>query len=241
MAGINAKDLSLHYQIAGHRGAKFSGASAPKNLVKVGKKSYILALDNLSFSICDGERVGLVGLNGSGKSTLLRVLGGIYAPTGGVLHVEGRVSSMFNINLGVQPEATGRENIIIRGLIKGWRYHEIEARMDGIIEFSELKDFIDLPLRTYSDGMRMRLLFAIATSFAPEILLLDEWIGAGDSNFQAKAARRMNDLVGKAGIVVIASHNQGLLKRICDKAIWLDQGKIRAFGEIDDVFEKMKA
>ena len=148
---------------------------------------------------------------------------------------------MFNLNLGVQPEATGRENVIIRGLVKGWRYSEIEARMGEIIDFSELKDFIDFPLRTYSEGMRMRLMFAIATSFSPEILLLDEWIGAGDAKFQAKAAARMNGLVDTAGIVVIASHNRALLRRVCDLAIWLDEGVVCAYGEVDEVLAKMDA
>jgi len=239
MANIEANQLSLHYRISGHKGAKFSGAKAPQNLVELDNKQYILALNKLNFSIKTGERVGLVGRNGSGKSTLLRVLGGLYSPTGGTLKVEGKTSSMFNINLGVQSDATGRENVIIRGLIKGWRRAEIDDRMEEIIAFSELKDFIDLPLRTYSDGMRMRLLFAIATSFSPEILLLDEWIGAGDAKFQAKAATRMNELVGQAGIVVIASHNKAILNRVCTHAIWLDQGIMREFGEIGDVFEKM--
>ncbi len=231
--------MSLHYRVSGHGGTKFSGASTPSNLIQLGRKKYILALNKLNFSIQNGQRVGLIGRNGSGKSTLLRVLGGIYTPTAGQLSVSGNVSSMFNMNLGVQPDASGRENIVIRGLIKGWRRSEIEVRMNEIIDFSELNDFIDLPLRTYSDGMKMRLLFAIATSFSPEILLLDEWIGAGDTSFQTKAANRMNNLVDKAGIVVIASHNRNLLKRVCTRAVWLDQGKMRAFGEIEDVFQKM--
>ncbi len=239
MAEITADCLSLHYKISGRMTGRFSGASAPSNLLQVGRQQFILALKTLSFSIKNGERVGLVGRNGSGKSTLLRVLGGIYPPTEGVLQVQGQVSSMFNLSLGIQPDASGRDNIMIRGLIKGWSHSDIEAHMDDIIEFSELTNFIDLPLRTYSTGMRMRLLFAIATSFSPDVLLLDEWIGAGDSNFQSKAATRMNTLVKNAGIVVIASHNRSLIKRVCDRAIWLDGGEMKAFGEIDEVFDKM--
>lgn len=239
MPKISAKNISLHYRIASHRGTKFSGPTAPSNLVQLGSKRYILALDSLNFEIKKGQRVGLVGKNGSGKSTLLKVLGGIYAPTSGSVETEGRLSSMFNINLGVQPDATGRENVIIRGLVKGWKRHEIDARMDEIIAFSELREFIDLPIRTYSDGMRMRLLFAIATSFSPEILLLDEWIGAGDTKFQEKAAIRMQQLVDKAGITVIASHNRALLSRVCNLAIWLHNGQMRAYGEIQEVFNRM--
>ena len=239
MANIVANNLSLHYRLSGQGRAKLSGATAPKNLIEIGRKKYILALKELNFKIENGQRVGLVGRNGSGKSTLLRVLGGVYPPTGGSLSVSGQVSSMFNLSLGVQAEASGRDNIIIRGLVKGWRRSEIEDHMDEIIDFSELRDFIDLPLRTYSDGMRMRLLFAIATSFSPEVLLLDEWIGAGDSSFQAKAAERMGAMVDKAGIVVIASHSRALLLRVCDRAIWLDQGVLRAYGDIEDVFAAM--
>ena len=129
MVEIEARRLSLQYNISGRGRGKFSGASSPKNFVQVGDRKFILALNELSFSIKNGQRVGLVGRNGSGKSTLLRVLAGIYTPTQGELRVRGRISSMFNLNLGVQPEATGRENVIIRGLVKGWRYSEIEARI----------------------------------------------------------------------------------------------------------------
>lgn len=215
--------------------------SQPKNLTWVGKKKYILALDRISFDVSDGQRVGLVGSNGCGKSTLLRVLGGLYAPTGGILETKGTVSSLFNLNLGVQADASGLENIFIRGIVKGWSYRQVRAKVDEIIEFAELEDVIDLPLRTYSDGMRMRLLFAIATAFSPEILLLDEWIGAGDSRFQEKAAKRMNSLVENAGVTVMASHNRTLIKNVCDVAIWLDAGRIGAIGQVDDVYQTMDA
>lgn len=218
-----------------------SGMPDPANLVEVGNKRYILALRSLSFDIHQGSRVGLIGRNGSGKSTLLRVLGGIYMPTSGHLKVSGHISSLFNINLGVQPDASGRENILIRGLVKGWTYREIKERTPEIVAFSDLADFIDMPMRTYSDGMRMRLLFAIATTFSPEILLLDEWIGAGDTNFQKKASARMNSLVDEAGITVIASHNRNLLRSVCDSAMWLDKGIVRAFGAVEDVYREFDA
>lgn len=241
MAKIEASNVSILYPVTSGPGTKMSGATAPTNLVKVGNRNYITALNNLSFTINRGERVGLVGRNGSGKSTLLRVLGGIYTPSSGMLRTVGKVSALFNINLGVQTDYTGRDNILIRGLIKGWTREQIAEKTPEIIEFSGLADFIDLPLRTYSDGMRMRLIFAIATSFSPEILLLDEWIGAGDANFQKKAATRMNRLVDKAGITVIASHNRNLLRNVCDIGIWLDQGSIKAYGPIDEVYKKMDA
>jgi ABC-type polysaccharide/polyol phosphate transport system ATPase subunit len=241
VAEIITESLSVHYPLTGTPGNALSGPSSPGNIITVGRKRYILALRNLNLHIRQGERVGIVGSNGSGKSTLLRVLGGIYPPTAGSLVADGTVSSLFNLNLGVQADATGRENIVIRGLLKGLRRQQINARMQDIIEFAELEDVIDLPLRTYSAGMRMRLLFAIATSFSPEILLLDEWIGAGDSNFQKKAAERMNTLVSQAGITVIASHSRGLLRKVCDLGLWLDAGRVRAFGPIEEVFAKMDA
>ena len=152
---------------------------------------------------------------------------------------QGRISSLFNINLGTHAEVSGRDNIVIRGLIKGWSNRKIKELLPNIIEFSELGDFIDLPLRTYSDGMRMRLLFAIATAFSPEILLLDEWIGAGDAKFQRKAAKRMQGLVKDSGITVLASHNRKLVLDVCDFGIWLHEGKIRASGEITQVYNEM--
>ena len=239
MASIEATDLNVYFPVSDIRAGRRQAAAGPHNLVHVRAKPYILGLKDVSISISKGERVGIVGRNGSGKSTLLRVLGGIYSPTSGHLDVNGKVSSLFNINLGIQPDSTGRQNIVLRGLVKGWSHREIRENMDDIVSFSGLEEFIDLPIRTYSDGMRMRLLFAIATSLAPEILLLDEWIGAGDSNFQEKAAERMNGLVDKAGITVIASHNRGLLQRVCDRALWLDGGVVRADGPIADVFELM--
>jgi ABC-type polysaccharide/polyol phosphate transport system ATPase subunit len=239
MALIKSDRISLYFPIS--RQSKFSSGSAPKNLIRIKSKEYIRALHDISFSLNQGQRLGIVGRNGSGKSTLLRVLGQVYSPTSGSLATEGKISSLFNLILGTQGELTGRENIVIRGLIKGLSRREIAEHEDEIVRFSELKDFIDLPMRTYSEGMRMRLLFAIATAFSPEILLLDEWIGAGDASFQKKAAARMNSLVERAGITVIASHNKSLLRNVCDTGMWLDQGVMRAFGPIDDVFAEMEA
>lgn len=216
-----------------------SSRASTGQVIKYRSSHYIEAISGATFSIKAGERVGIVGRNGSGKSTLLRVLGGIYEPTAGAIQVDGHVSSLFNINLGTQPEATGRHNILIRGLLKGMSRKEIYSKVDEIVEFSELGDFIDMPLRTYSQGMAMRLSFAVATTFSPEIILLDEWIGAGDMNFQWKAAKRMNELVAQAGITVIASHNRNLLKNICDTAIWLDGGVLKAHAPIDEVYELM--
>ncbi|WP_159588036.1 ABC transporter ATP-binding protein [Chelativorans xinjiangense] len=193
-----------------------------------GRTQYVTALDGVNFELTAGDRLGLVGANGAGKTTLLKVLYGIYAPTSGSVEVEGRVDALFNISLGFRREATGRRNIVLRGLMNGWNMDEIEARMEDVIEFSELGDFIDLPFKTYSQGMAARLAFSVATSLDPEILLMDEWIGAGDPKFQDKARDRMSELAEKAGIIVLASHNHALLKKTCNKILELENGGVKS-------------
>ena len=199
-----------------------------------GRTRFVTALDGVSFSLEPGDRLGLVGVNGAGKTTLLKVLYGIYEPTAGSVEINGRVDALFNINLGFRREATGRRNIELRGLINGWSGEEIEARMEQIIEFSELGDFIDLPFKAYSQGMAARLAFSIATSFEPEILLMDEWIGAGDPGFQEKARKRMSELAEKAHIIVLASHNHALLKKICNRFLVLERGKVQSLVNAED-------
>jgi ABC-type polysaccharide/polyol phosphate transport system ATPase subunit len=197
-----------------------------------GRTRYVTALDGISFSLQAGDRLGLVGPNGAGKTTLLKVLYGIYEPTRGTVAMEGRVDALFNISLGFRREATGRRNIELRGLINGWNKDEIDARMEEIIEFSELGDFIDMPFKSYSQGMAARLAFSIATSFKPEILLMDEWIGAGDPSFQEKARKRMAEMAERAGIIVLASHYQPLIERTCNKVLQLEKASMRYFGNM---------
>ena len=187
------------------------------------------AVENLELEIHPGEVFGFLGPNGAGKTTLLKVLYGIYEPTVGQLEVEGRIDALFNINLGFRREATGRRNIVLRGLINGWTEENIDERMNEIVEFSELGEFIDLPLKAYSQGMQTRLAFAVATCLEPEILLMDEWIGAGDSKFQQKARQRMAELADRAGIIVLASHNHCLIKQNCNKVLELDAGHVARF------------
>jgi ABC-type polysaccharide/polyol phosphate transport system ATPase subunit len=177
-----------------------------------------------------------VGSNGAGKTTLLKVLYGIYEPTTGSLEAQGRRDALFNVNLGFRSQASGRRNIVLRGLINGWSMREIQQKMDEIINFSELGDFIDMPVESYSQGMTARLAFAIATSFEPEILLMDEWIGAGDKSFQDKAKTRLEKMVTKAGIIVLASHNNSLLQRVCNRIISLEHGRITWDGEASEYF-----
>lgn len=234
MVGIRVNDVSLVYRLP----RKLSLASRDRRVGNAGGQidaphgqiRTVTALNGISFDLAPGERLGLVGPNGAGKTTLLKVLYGIYEPTGGNVVVDGRMDALFNINLGFRREATGRRNIELRGLINGWSRDEIATRMDQIIAFSELGDFIDMPFKAYSQGMAARLAFSIATSFDPEILLMDEWIGAGDPSFQEKSKARMHEMTAKASIIVIASHNHNLLKATCNKILELEKGTMKYFG-----------
>lgn len=199
-----------------------------------GRSRRVEALRDVSFTLSAGDRLGLVGHNGAGKTTLLKVLYGIYQPTAGRVSAQGRVDALFNISLGFRPEATGRRNIVLRALVNGWSNHEIEERMDAIVEFSELGDFIDLPFKAYSSGMAARLAFAVATTLEPEILLMDEWIGAGDASFRNKASQRMEEMADRAGIIVIASHSPDLIRRTCTKVLELEKGRMKALVPVDE-------
>lgn len=195
----------------------------------------VRALDHVSFDISDGDRLGLIGHNGAGKTTLLRVLGGVYAPTSGTVLLSGDVLPMFDLATGFDEESTGYENIVIRGMMSGLKRNEINALMPKIAEFSELDDYLNMPLRTYSSGMRLRLMFSIATSVTGDIVLMDEWISVGDQPFQEKAQARMLELTRDAGILVIASHSEGTIRSTCNKVLRLDHGAITGFGPVNEV------
>ncbi len=193
----------------------------------------VVALSDISLSIAAGERVGVIGRNGSGKSTLLRTIAGVYEPLVGALEVSGTVAGLFAAGLGMRPEASGYRNIELAGLVAGRSIADVREKMDEIAAFTELGEYLDMPVRTYSNGMAMRLKFACATAFTPDILLMDEWLGAGDQDFKAKARARMDDLVNQAAILVLASHNHRLVHETCDSAAWVDRGQLKAFGPSD--------
>jgi lipopolysaccharide transport system ATP-binding protein len=188
----------------------------------------VRALDNVSFDWREGDRVGLTGHNGSGKTTLLRAIAGIYEPIGGSLTVEGRIASMLSLTVGMDPEATGYENIFLRGVTMGLTRQQIVRVVDDVCEFSELGDYINMPMRTYSSGMAMRLAFAISTSVKADILLMDEWLSVGDEAFAEKSKRRLNELIGHAKILVLASHSADIIRSNCSKVIRLDHGRLVA-------------
>ena len=200
-----------------------------------GNRLTIRALDDVSIAFGHGDRVGIVGHNGAGKTTLLRVLAGVYEPVKGRVRRRGRTASL--LSLGIDEDATGYENIVTRGLLLGLPPEEVRARVPEIAAFTELGDYLAMPVHTYSSGMRFRLGFATCTSFEPEILLMDEWLGVGDRHFVEKARQRLDRFVERAGILVLASQNVGLLKRVCTKAVLLEAGKVRAAGPIDEVLE----
>lgn len=200
-----------------------------------GHASVVQALTDVTLKFDHGERVGLVGHNGAGKTTLLRILAGLYEPCMGEAIIKGHVAPLFDIYLGMDPEATGYENIFLRGLFLGMTRKEITARMDDIAAFTDLGEFLNLPIRTYSLGMRMRLAFAVSTSIKPEILLLDEGIGAGDAAFIEKAEKRLADFTAQAGIIVLASHSDGLIRKMCKTAILMNRGQIVAMGDVETI------
>lgn len=195
------------------------------------------ALDNISFTLRTGERLALVGLNGSGKSTLLRTIAGIYEPDSGEMIVNGDVVALFNLGIGMRMDMSGRANIILQGMVAGRSRDEMLQIMPNIIAFSELEAVIDDPVHTYSQGMAMRLIFATATELRPEILLLDEWIGAGDRLFREKAKRRLESMVEDSSGFVLASHNTTIVKKYCSYGLYLKQGAVAHYGPIDDVLQ----
>ena len=200
-------------------------------------KYSINALRDLTIKIGQGERVGLIGLNGAGKSTLLKVMAKIYPPTSGIATVRGHVCPMFEFATGFEMNQTGRDNIRIRGLLLGMSPAEIEQKIPEIASFTELGEFLDYPVRTYSSGMFIRLAFAVSTSINPEILLIDEIMGAGDIRFAEKAKRRMFEFMEQGKILVFASHSPDLLRSFCARSIWLEAGSIRMDGDTREVLE----
>lgn len=186
----------------------------------------VRAIDNISLEIKKGDRIGLVGHNGSGKTTLLRVLAGIYKPSAGSIEIAGTVGALLNPSAGMDQEATGIENIYLRGLVLGLSREQIEDQIDDITEFTGLGDYLELPVKTYSAGMFARLAFAISTAAHNDILLIDEGIGAGDAAFLESAQRRINSLFERTSIVIIASHSEDIIARLCNRRIKMEHGKI---------------
>lgn len=231
MTIISAKNIVVDFPIFGMVGNR----SFKKSLINIAtggvlakdaaNRISVRALDNLTFDFNDGDRVGLIGHNGSGKSTLLQVLAGIYEPTSGQISIHGRVTSMLGINVGMDHDETGLDNIYLRGRFMGLSKKQIDQIVDEIADFSGIGEFLHLPMRTYSSGMSMRLAFAIATSVEAEIILMDEWLSVGDADFVFKAKERLTNIVDKARLVVIASHDHQMIADQCNVVYHLEHGK----------------
>jgi ABC-type polysaccharide/polyol phosphate transport system ATPase subunit len=202
-----------------------------------GSRVVVRALDDISLTLRHGDQLGIIGHNGAGKSTMLRVLAGIYQPSQGLISIEGRVSPLFTTAPGLDADDTGYENIVTCGLFLGMTRDEIERKLPEIEAFTELSDYLSLPVRTYSSGMIVRLGFAIATAIDPEILLLDEGLGAGDARFASRAATRVQALIARSSIMVLASHSENLIRQMCKRAILLERGRIVADGPTAEVLE----
>lgn len=240
MAHITLDNVSIEFPIF-----NATGRSLTSSILKVatgGKldadpngRVLVKALTDVSFSIQEGDKVALLGHNGAGKSTMLRALGRVYSPTKGTAEIVGEVRSLIDLSLGINPEATGRENVFIRGQLLGLTKRETMEKYADIVEFADLGDFMEMPVRTYSSGMHLRLAFAVSTVVRPEILLMDEWLSVGDSDFQQKAEERLHDLVSGTKILVIATHSRELVEAVCNRAIWLEHGQIKMDGPVSKV------
>jgi homopolymeric O-antigen transport system ATP-binding protein len=199
------------------------------------KRIVVRALDNVSFTLQDGARLGLIGHNGAGKSTLLKALAGVYWPDSGHIKVEGRISPLFNSAPGLDLEDSGFTNIQTCGLLLGMTAEEVNRKLPDIAEFCELGEYLNLPVRTYSAGMLTRLCFAIATAIDPDVLLLDEGLAAGDARFAARAENRMHAMIERTRILVLASHSDALIKSLCNRAALMEKGKLVALGDVDEI------
>lgn len=242
MPKIIVDNVSLEFRIS------HAGASSAKewfaNIFRGTKhKAYsdFLALRDVSFSVRDGERVGIVGRNGAGKSVMLKTVCRIYEPTAGKVSVKGRIAPLLEIGAGFHPEFTGRENIYLNGAILGCTKGQLSVIEPEVIAFAELEEFIDMPVKYYSTGMYMRLAFSLATAIHPDILVLDEIFAGGDAAFVQKAKARMHDLINKASIMIMVSHDHQLVKSLCNRVIWMDHGRLVADGSPENIVERYLA
>lgn len=231
-------ELPIYNQNAFSIRSQFKRFSHNERFGHIDSTVIVHALKDVSVSLKENDRLGLIGPNGAGKTTLLRMMAGIYKPSRGSVFSEGKISCLFGTGFGMDEDATGYENIFLCGLFLGISQKEMKKRVDEIIEFSELNEFIYLPIRTYSAGMRARLSFSIATSYKPEILLMDEGVGAGDARFFKKARKRLSSFMMKSSVLVLASHSNTLIKDFCNRVLYLEKGSKVAEGSVESVLKQ---
>lgn len=237
MEVIEAKNIGVMFKLRHEK--RWTIKKSAMNIFKKKRPTQnFWALKNVSFKLNEGESLGIIGRNGSGKTTLLRVIGGIFKPDEGSIEVKGRVSTLLSIAAGFQPELNGLENIYLNGAILGLKKKSIDAIIDDIIDFSELNNFIDIPVKTYSAGMHARLGFSIAANIKRDVMLIDEILGVGDSRFREKCERKMRQFKGQGKTMVLVSHNMESVKSFCSRAILLDKGTMIAEGQPQEVIEQ---
>lgn len=241
MASVDLLDVGVHFLMSQAKSQRLMTSIKSLDLGGVFKQAHgktgVTALEGVNLCLRDGDKLAVIGHNGAGKTTLLRVLATILPPTSGRVRIVGAVSALMSIHLGLDPLATGYENIKYRARFMGRSEEEIERQFREIADFTELGEYLNLPLKSYSSGMKLRLAFAIATAFQPDVLVLDEWLSAGDANFRNKAAERLDSLIQATGIVVVASHNNSLLERVCNRGVVLQHGRIVFDGGIEEAIE----
>lgn len=239
---INLENVSVSFPIFNVKTQSFKNKiikSVMGNIISNNqdKVVHIDALKNINIKIESGERIGVIGGNGSGKSTFLRLCSRIYKPSTGSIDIKGDISSLINVNVGIDPESTGRENIKLRLIMLGYNNNQINELLNQIIEFTELNQFIEFPFYTYSTGMQMRLAFATSVFIKPEILIMDEWLATGDKDFQEKAEKKLNNIIENSKILILASHSKDLILKTCTRVIWLENGVIKKDGNTEETIQ----
>ena len=233
---IRVQDVSVTYRTSLEK-----APTLKSTLLRLGRRERVIreieALRNVSFSVPHGKVMGVVGANGAGKSTLMRTVAGILPPSAGRVEVNGRVSTLLSLGVGFNRKLTGQENVVLGGLAAGLTRAELREKYDEIVDFAELDDFMDMPMRTYSSGMYGRLAFAVAVTMHPDILIIDEALSVGDARFRRKSFERMRQLCGEDRTILLVSHALGSIEKLCDEAIWLDKGRIQMWDEPHAVVE----
>lgn len=233
---IQVKDVSMHFNLMEEK-----VDSIKEYIVKLlkGKLLYndFVALDHVSFEVNKGDILGLVGFNGAGKSTMLKILAGVLTPTSGTVKVKGSVAPLIEVGAGFDPELTARENIYLNGAILGFSKSFLDKKFDSIIEFAELQNFVNVPVKNFSSGMYARLGFSIATAVQPDILIVDEVLSVGDFRFQEKCEKRIREMIQDDVTIILVSHDMGMIESLCNKVVWLDHGTIKDIGDTDIVCE----
>ena len=236
---IEVRNVSMHFNLMEER-----IDSLKEYIVKFIKGQLLyndfVALDNISFEVQKSDLLGIIGLNGAGKSTLLKILAGVLSPTTGSVKVNGNMVPLIEVGAGFDPDLTARENIFLNGIILGYRKKFLREHFDEIIDFAELKDFVDVPVKNFSSGMYARLGFSIATVVKPDILIVDEVLSVGDFRFQEKCEKRISNMIADGVTIILVSHDMGMIERLCTKVLWLDHGKMRAYGDKDQICEQYK-